>query len=129
MITNIHKNCMGTASFNGKFGKMRKEQEFVVYPVQVGDSGNTIAIQSGHRYGIIQLSELAKGKMILSSNQANYANSMTLQMDMLRGKAEPVLIPSDELETLLSFIRGTASPMAGNNCMSLFCDNSNASLV
>jgi len=126
MITNIHKNCMGTASFNGKFGKMRKEQEFVTYAIQSGDNGKTIAIQSGHRYAIISVES---GKMILSSNQANYANSMTLQLDMLKGKAEKVLIPSDELETLLSFIRGTASPMAGNNCMSLFCDNSNASLV
>jgi hypothetical protein len=106
---------MGTTSFNGKFGKMRKEQDFIVYP-----------IQSGHRYAVISVES---GKMILSSNQANYANSMTLQMDMMNGKAEPVLIPSEELETLLAFIRGTASPMAGNNCMSLFCDNSNASLV
>lgn len=126
MISNIHKNNMGTTSFNGKFGKMRKEQDFIVYPIQSGDSGKTLSIQSGHRYAVISVES---GKMILSSNQANYANSMTLQMDMMNGKAESVLIPSEELETLLAFIRGTASPMAGNNCMSLFCDNSNASLV
>lgn len=126
MISNIRKNTMGTASFDGKFGKMRKAQNFVTYPIQSGDNGKTIAIQSEHRYAVISVES---GKMVLSTNQANYANSMTLQMDMINGKAEPVLIPSDELETLLSFIRGTASPMAGNNGMRLFCDNSNASLV
>ena len=129
MISNIHKNCMGTTSFDGKFGKMRKSQDFVVYALKSGDDAKVLEIQSGHRYAVIQLSDLARGKMILSSNQANYANSMTLRMDMLNGKAEAVLIPSDELENLLAHVRGTASPMAGNNGMSVFCDNSNACLV
>ena len=32
MISNIHKNCMGTVSFDAKFAGMRKPQDFIVYP-------------------------------------------------------------------------------------------------
>ena len=126
MISNITKNCLGTASFDGKFGKMRKAQDFVVCAINARDDGSELTIQSEHRYGIIKL---ATGKMVLSANHANYANSVSLTCDLMNRTAEVVEIPADELEPLLAFVRGTASPMAGNNAMEVYCDNSNADKV
>jgi hypothetical protein len=124
MITNIHKNSMGTASFNGKFGKMRKEQDFIVYPIK--DSGSRLDIQSEHRFGIIYIDSRT---LWMSANHAQYATPTSLQADLMAKKAEKVEIPADELETLLAFIRSTASPMAGNNDMHVFCDNSGAANI
>ena len=126
MITNIKKNCMGTASFEGKFGKMRKAQDFVVYPMGSDSDGKTITIQSDHRFGYIRVET---GKFVLSANHAQYANSTKLSMDMAECKAEYGVIPSDELEALVNAIRGTSGAMVGNNGMRVFCDNSNAKLV
>ena len=126
MITNIHTNRMGTVSFNGKFGKMRKEQDFVVYPMSGDSDGKTITIQSEHRFGYVRIET---GKFVLSANHAQYANSQKLAMDMANLKAEAGQIPSDELEALKTAIRGTAGAMVGNNGMRVFCDNSNANLV
>ena len=126
MISNIHTNCMGTASFFGKFGKMRKEQNFVVYPIQSDSDTNRLPIQSGNRYGIITIDN-GVGKLVLSAAHS-YANNMSLQLDIIRNKAEDVLIPSDVLAPLLDHIRKTSSPMAGNNGI-MYSDNSKAHLV
>ena len=127
MITNIHTNGMGTASFDGAFGKMRKSQSFDVYPLKSGDEEhNILVIQSEHRYARIHI---GSGQMLLSANHASYANSCKLQLDLQKGTAEILAITSEDLEPLLAHIRGTASPMAGNNAMRVFCDNSNACLV
>lgn len=125
MITNIKKNCMGTASFDGKFGKMRKEQNFVTYPIHSDMNGETITIQSENRFAIVKV---ADGKTIMTSNYAN-ANSMRLQLDLINDKAEAFIIPQADLEPLLAFIRGTAGSMVGNNAMAVYTDNSNANLV
>jgi hypothetical protein len=123
MISNIRKNSMGTTSFDGKFGKMRKAQDFIVYPIN--DQTETLQIQSENRFGIVKI---ADGKMVLSGNHG-FANHIRLQMDIIANKAEAIQIPSDMMESLLSAIRGTSSPMAGNNTMHIFCDNSKAHLV
>ena len=125
MIANINTNRMGTTSFMGKFGKMRKEQDFVVYPIHSDMNGETIRIQSDKRFAIIKV---ASGKTVMTSNHVN-ANSMRLQMDIINGKAEAFIIPQAELEPLLAFIRGTAGSMVGANGMCVFTDNSNANLV
>ena len=126
MITNIHKNCMGTTSFNGKFGKMRKEQDFIVYPIQSSDTGKSLIIQSEHRFASIKIDN---GETVMSANHAQYANSMALQIDIMKGKAERFTLDKEVLEPLLAFIRGTAGDKVGNNSMNVFCDNSNANLV
>lgn len=126
MIANIHKNCMGTTSFMGKFGKMRKEQDFIVYPIHSDMNVETITIQSEHRFAIIKV---ASGETIMSANHALYANSTALQMDIVKGKAERFTIDKADLEPLLAHIRGTAGAMVGNNCMAVYTDNSNANLV
>lgn len=126
MIANIHKNCMGTTAFMGKFGKMRKEQRFVVYPIHSDMNGDTLTIQSEHRFAIIKVES---GSTLMSANHAQYANTTALQMDIINGKAERFTIEKDALEPLLAFIRGTAGAMVGNNGMNVFTDNSNANLV
>jgi hypothetical protein len=126
MIANINKNRMGTTSFMGKFGKMRKEQSFVVYPIHSDMNGETITIQSEHRFAIIKVES---GATLMSANHAQYANTTALQMDIINGKAERFTIEKDALEPLLAFIRGTAGAMVGNNGMRVFTDNSNANLV
>ena len=106
MIANIHKNIMGTTSFTGKLGKMRKAQSFVVYPIHSDMNGETITIQSEHRYGIIKVET---GFTLMSANHAQYANTTALQMDLINGKAERFTIDKADLEPLLAFIRDTLS--------------------
>ena len=126
MIANIHKNRMGTTSFTGKLGKMRKEQDFVVYPIHSDMNGETITIQSEHRFAIIKVES---GATLMSANHAQYANTTALQCDIINGKAERFTIDKGILEPLLTFIRGTAGSMVGNNAMCVYTDNSNANLV
>ena len=126
MITNIKKNSVGTASFDGKFGKMRKAQNFVTYPIHSDMNGETITIQSEHRFAIVKV---ASGETLMSANHAQYANSMHLQCDIINSKAERFTIDKGILEPLLAFIRGTAGSMVGNNAMCVYTDNSNANLV
>jgi hypothetical protein len=126
MITNIKKNSVGTASFDAKFGKMRKAQNFVTYPIHSDMNGETITIQSEHRFAIVKV---ASGETLISANHAQYANSIRLQCDIINGKAERFIIDKGILEPLLAFIRGTAGSMVGNNAMCVYTDNSNANLV
>ena len=126
MITNIKTDRVGTASFDGKFGKMRKAQNFVTYPIHSDMNGETITIQSSHRFAIIKV---ASGETLMSANHAQYANTTALQCDIINGKAERFTIDKGILEPLLAFIRGTAGSMVGNNAMCVYTDNSNANLV
>ena len=122
MISNIHKNILGTISFDGKFGKMRKEQDFIVYPFK--NSGeNAIEIQSEHRFGVVDIT----GKGTLSANHAQYANSLSLQLDQWKGKAESFTIPPEQFQKLLEAIRGTAGKMVGESFVK--CDNSGAAQI
>lgn len=123
----MEKNCLGTMSFNLKLGKMRKSEEFTTYPIQSGDSGDVLKLQSGHRWAEL---ETKTGRVVMSARRAQYANSMWLLMCKLNGTAETDLATSEQLETMLNAVRSTASPMAGgNNILSMYCDNSNADKV
>ena len=55
MISNIRGNNMGTASFNGKFDKMRIAQDFIVYPIPADGDVASLKIQSDKRAGFISL--------------------------------------------------------------------------
>lgn len=61
MISNIHRNIMGTISFDLKAEGMRKAQEFIVYPMR--DKTECAVIQSDTRFGYIQL---ATGAIVLT---------------------------------------------------------------
>lgn len=57
---------------NAKFGNMKKEESFVVYPKSADDHG-TLRLQSGHRCVLINV-ETRSG--MLSKYVANYPNFM-----------------------------------------------------
>lgn len=115
MLTNIHRNTMGTVSFYGKFDGMRKAQDFIVYPMK--DQSAAASIQSDNRFGKI---DMATGTVVLSK-PANYANSMTLAMT---GKIAGTL-SAEELLMLKAHIFGSAHGHAGTNGV-VYVDNSAA---
>jgi len=126
-LISMKKNCLGTMSFTLKLGKMKKAEEFCTYPIQMNDDGAKLLLQSEHRWAEM---DTKTGEIILSARRAQYANSMWLICCKMNGTAETDKADSADLEQMLSAVRGTASPMAGgNNCLSMYCDNSNANLV
>jgi len=126
-ILNIGKNCLGTASFTLKLGKMKKAEEFVTYPIQRDDPAQTLRLQSSHRWGEL---DTKTGAVILSARRAQYANSWYLIECKIKGTAEYDNATPEQLAQMLEAVRGTASPMAGgNNCLAMYCDNSNAAMV
>ena len=119
MITNMHRNIMGTISFDAKFPTMRKTQEFIVYNRQAGDTG-PIQIQSDTRIGRINLDT---GKVTMSKPHALGAYNHHL------GEAQEIAtLDAETLLMLKAKITGTASEKAGTNGI-VFCDNSGAANV
>lgn len=115
---------MGTTSFNGKFSGMRKEQSFIVYPISITET--YIMIQSNTRFGYI---EIATGVCTLSASHVGGAYCLSYAIDHAKNKCKVDVIPQEEFNTLLNFIRGTSNPMAGNNGMNVFCDNGKAHTI
>jgi hypothetical protein len=126
-IIGAYKNCLGTMSFSLKMGKMKKAEEFSTYPIQKGDNGEKIFLQSSHRWAEM---DTKTGEIALSARRAQYANAWYLLECKLKGTAETDKATPEQLGQMLSAIRKTASPNAGgNNILSMYCDNSNASAV
>lgn len=126
-IIGMKKGCLGTMDFTLKMGKMKKAEEFVTYPVQKGDNGDKVYLQSSHRWAELNT---RTGEIEMSARRAQYANSMWLLVCKINGTAEKDKATAEQLEQICSAIRGTASPNAGgNNILSMYCDNSNAALV
>ena len=124
-IISAKKNCLGTMSFTLKMGKMKKAEEFVTYPIQRGDNGEKVYLQSHHRWAELNTKT---GAVQLSARRAQYANSEWLAMCKAIGTAETDNATEEQLGEMLSAIRGTASPNAGSNGI-MYCDNSNANAV
>ena len=123
MIETITTNTLGTVSIIAKFGKMKKVQDFVTYPIQKDSDVSKLPIQSHHRFGYIY----NDGTVKMSPNRAQYANSLFYMMSEVNGSIETDHLSQDELERISNAVHLTASPMAGgNNCLSVYCDNSNA---
>ena len=120
-------NCLGTMSFTLKIGKMRKAEEFCAYPIQKDEDGEIIRLQSSHRWAELHTKT---GRIDLSARRAQYANNIWLMCCIANGTAEYDNATAEQLDEMLSAIRGTASPKAGgNNILRMYCDNSNANLV
>jgi len=122
VITNVRKNRVGTTSFD-LFGLgMRKADDFVVYPIQVGTT--RILIQSSTRMGIL---DPANNAICLTKPRSSGSNSLHLQMDQPLRRYE---IEPQEMEKLVSTIRSTGAP-AGTitACGILSVDNSQAADV
>lgn len=109
-ISRAHKNIMGTVSFDGKFGSMRKAEDFIVYPMH--DSGTEIRIQSSHRFGRI---DLDTGKGIISARRAQYANAVWLQLCQIHGKAEAIKLAEEDRQTLRQWIKSTGGLLVGSS--------------
>lgn len=109
MITNCHRNIMGTVSFDGKFEGMRKPEDFIVYPLH--DSGTEIRIQSGHRFGEINLDT---GAAVLSERRAQYANSVWLMLCVMRGTAKRFVLAEEDRAVLRQWVKSTGGLLVGN---------------
>lgn len=126
-IVSMRKNCLGTMDFTLKIGKMKKAEEFCTYPIQKNDGLDKVRLQSSHRWAELNPKT---GEIEMSARRAQYANSMWLLECKFKGTAETDKASSEQLEQILSAIRGTASPNAGgNNILSMYCDNSKANLL
>ena len=93
MIRNIKHDSFGM-NFDGKFGNMKKFQNFVVYPVALGE--RIIAIQSEGRFGIIHFD----GKMVLTSKNVKYPNSAELMSEMNLRTSLSEILTDDEMKML-----------------------------
>lgn len=118
-ITNCKKNIMGTVSFDGRFPGMNKPQDFIVYPIQ--DSTEEIRVQSGHRFGRI---DLGTGKGVMSANRADYANSVWLQLCEIRGTAKAFTLAAEDLQTLRQWVKSTGGLLVGSSM--ILSDNTGA---
>lgn len=110
MLSNIHKNIMGTVSFDGQFKGMRKTQDFIVYPVK--DNGHPMTnarIQSDKCSGFVNLTS---GAVIIL--EGKYFNGSVKATDKLS---------AEDLLKFKAAIFSTASGKAGSNGI-VFCDNS-----
>ena len=112
--------------FTLKMGKMKKAEEFCTYPIQKDDNGDIVRLQSHHRWAELNT---RTGEIALSARRAQYANSIWLYVCQANGTAEADKATPEQLDTILSAIRGTAGPKVGNNILSMYCDNTNAALV
>lgn len=113
MITNIHRNIMGTISFDAKFAGMRKPQDFIVYPLH--KESTEIQIQSDKRFAVI---DLHTGKGFIT-NKGN--NSLHF---LVHGK-QAIELDAEQLLLLKTHIFASASGKAGTNGV-IYTDNSGA---
>ena len=115
MITNIRKNIIGTTSFDAKFPKMRKSQNFIVYPMQ--DSGTIITVQSTTRIGEI---DLDTGKATMS--KPRLGGSFTIH---LAEKVDRFELPQEDVQNLRQWIKNTGGPLVHGG-HHVFVDNTGA---
>ena len=87
----------GSWHFNAKFNRMRKPQNFVVYPKGAGDTSPTIKIQSSTRIGLINLQT---GEVTMCLPQSGGAYCMHLEF----GEQVKSQLSEEELECLKSFL-------------------------
>jgi len=116
LISNIHKNCMGTISFNFIGANLRKEQDFITYPInKISDS---IYFQSDKRWLNLDL----------STNVLTISKKGNTSWDYMNYGHDAIEISQEQIETLLNAIRGTALSKSGSNGI-MYVDNGEASKI
>jgi hypothetical protein len=118
MISNIHRNIMGTISFDAKFDGMRKAQDFIVYPMK--ENATEAVIQSDTRIGRV---DLASGVVVLSKPRKGGAGFAQLMLGYVPGGQ----LSQDDLNNLKASIRDTAGARVGTH--GVVSDNSAAATV
>lgn len=121
MISNIHTNIMGTVSFDALFPKMRKAQDFIVYPIAKDGSAKTLKIQSNTRIGLI---DTETGKVVLTKSYPSGAYFHHLQV----GEKYSFDLSEGDLSQLKINVFITADPNAGKESSKgvISTDNSGA---
>lgn len=119
MIQTIRKNILGTISFTAQFKSMRKAQEFIIYPIEQGESTESILIQSDTRIGRINLNN---GDVIMSPSRAGGSYGVHLAF-----ASKIDTLSTEDLAGLKFRILQTADKMAGTSVV--HCDNSGANNV
>jgi hypothetical protein len=114
-ISNMKRNIMGTLSFDMKVEGMKLPQDFIVYPMNAGDT--SIKIQSDKRFGRLNLST---GEGIMNKKNVNNASSIHLS----RGDNMTFKLTSSQLSSLKNAIKNTGGKSVGNAGIS--SDNSGA---
>jgi hypothetical protein len=122
-ISNIHKNRMGTISFEAICPRWRQPQEFIVYPMQSGETAEVIRIQSQKRWADISVKT---GNVAMTNGKGGHPNSWLLAMQMGMGTAEAHKVSEDDMQALKEAIFATAGSKVGNNGMHVYSDNSAA---
>ena len=117
MITNIHKNNMGTVSFDGLFKPQRITQDFIVYPLHSGNATDRIMVQSGKRIGYIKLTT---GEVTLSPSRSGGSYQHHLALCQPQGALD-----AEELFILKAYIFVSAGSKVGTNGI-MVTDNSGA---
>ena len=114
-ITSIEKNCMGTLDINAKFKGMRKDQEFIIYPISEGADVQKIKIQSDTRIGYINLNNgIVSLCPPVSSGAYNPHLMFVKDVDVLN---------KSELAGLKFRLIQTADKNAGDNALHIQTDN------
>lgn len=116
-LTSIHRNNLGTVSFDAHFKGMRKPQEFVVYPLHTGADPSILLVQSGSRVGRIYLKD---GRVVMCPPVSGgaYFHHLALAKEIDHLSAE-------DLFSLKAQVFATAHGNAGSNGV-VFTDNSAA---
>lgn len=118
-VKNIHRNIMGTISFDAKFEGMRKEQDFIVYPMN--EKTETISCQSDSRWLSINVKT---GSCEITSSQSGHHNSWMLAIQSASGKSKKFTLDESELIELKAAIFKTGGKSVGRSIV--LSDNSAA---
>ena len=97
MIHSIKKSALGMFTFTAKFGKMKKEDSWSVYPV----IDNILHIQCSNRWAEI---DLDSGIVTLSAVKV-YANSVSFLLDKINKKTTTDIISPEDLDLLKQTIK------------------------
>ena len=101
------KNIMGTISFTHKFQGMRKEQDFIVYPI-TASTGSEIMIQSDTRIAMLNI-ETGVGRMSKAHSSGAYGIHLSID------KLSEISIDHEELFILREAIKSTAGFAVGSS--------------
>jgi len=112
MIRNIKKSSL-CFSFDGKFANMRKEQNFVIYPISSSDK--YLKIQSDGRFGFIS----KEGKLVLTSKNENYPTSAGLVSEIARNTAKIDILSKEEMDSLRTILSGNTDSFFGNDIVQI----------
>ena len=97
MIHSIKKSSFGMFNFTAKFGKMKKEDSWSVYPVM----GNILPVQCSNRWAEINLDT----RIITLSSVKVCANSVSFMLDKINKKTTIDTLSSEDLDLLKQTIK------------------------